>query len=141
MNRIFLYGNVGKEPEVRILESGNKIAKFSLATSKYRKDEHGDKITETTWHNIVFWNKPAEIIEKYVKKGSSLIIEGEIRYRDYTDKEGNKKYFTEIIGNQLHLAGSKKEDELPKGKIHMDSLSDPNDLPIRAEDDESFFPE
>lgn len=140
MNKVFLYGNVGKDPEIKTLEGGSKVAKFSLATSSFHKDKEGNKVTETTWHNIVFWNKPAEIIEKFVKKGSSLIIEGEIRYRTYEDKEGNTKYFTEIIGNQLHLAGNKPEEK-KDNKVDMKSISNPDDLPICAEDDPSFLPE
>jgi single-strand DNA-binding protein len=140
MNKCILFGNVGNDPKVNRLESGKIVAKFSLATNKsFTKD--GEKITETSWHNIILWNKLAELAEKYVKKGNSVIIEGEISYRSYENKDGMTVYITEIIGDRLHFAGGKKEDDLPKGKVHMDSLSDPDDLPIsKAEDDPSFDP-
>lgn len=109
MNKVFLFGNVGKDPEVKTLESGKKIAKFTLATSSYSKDKEGNKVTQTEWHNIVVWEKLAETVQNYVKKGSAIIVEGEIRYRQYTDKDGNTKYFTEIIGNAVHLTGKKEE--------------------------------
>lgn len=125
MNKVFLYGNCGKDPEVRTLESGRKIAKFTLATSSYSKDKEGNKVTQTEWHNIVVWEKLAETVQSYVKKGSAIIVEGEIRYRQYTDKDGNTKYYTEILGNAIHLTG-KKEDK-------------PKDTD-KAEDDPSFDP-
>jgi single-strand DNA-binding protein len=110
MNKAILFGNVGKDPEVKRLESSKIVAKFSLATNKSYNNQAGEKITETAWHNIVLWGKLAELTEKYVKKGNSIIIEGEISYRDYIDKDGVKKYFTEIIGKELHFAGNKKEE-------------------------------
>jgi len=113
MNKVTLHGFTGKDPEVKTFEGGKKIAKFSLATQSYRKDKDGNKITD--WHNLVFWEKNADLCEKYVKKGSELIVEGEISYRDYTDKDGVKKYFTEIICNSLEFCG-KKEDSQPVAK-------------------------
>jgi single-strand DNA-binding protein len=133
MNKAILYGNVGKDPEVKRFEGGNIVAKFSLATNKsYTKN--GEKVTETAWHNIVFWGKQAELCEKYVKKGNSLIVEGEITYRSYENKDGQTVYITEINGNALHFTGSKK-DEPPqakeewKGKQPIKAMSDINELP------------
>jgi single-strand DNA-binding protein len=141
MNKAILYGNVGKDAEVRLLESGKKVAKFSLATNKSYTNQQGEKITETAWHNIVLWGKLAELAEKYVKKGNSLIIEGEIVYRSYEDKDGVTKYVTEIVGDRLHFAGSKKEEDKPQsGKQPTSAMSDINDLP-GANDDPSYFPE
>lgn len=144
MNRAILFGNVGKDPEVKRLESGKVVAKFSLATNKSYTNQQGKKITETAWHNIVLWGKLAELAEKYVKKGNSVIIEGEIAYRSYDDKDGNTKYITEIIGDKLHFAGSKKEetkaDPDKSGKTHTGAMSDINELP-GAENDPSFMPE
>jgi single-strand DNA-binding protein len=144
MNKAILYGNVGKDPEVKRLESGKVVAKFSLATNKSYTNQQGEKITETAWHNIVLWGKLAELAEKYVKKGNSVIIEGEIAYRSYDDKDGNTKYITEIVGDKLHFAGSKKEDSKlepdKSGKIHIGAMSDINELP-GAENDPSFMPE
>lgn len=135
MNKCILYGNVGKDPEVKRFEGGNVVAKFSLATNKsYTKN--GEKVTETSWHNIVFWGKLAELCEKYVKKGNSLIVEGEISYRSYENKEGQTVYMTEINGNALHFTGSKKDEapqakeEYAKGsKMPVKAMSDINELP------------
>jgi single-strand DNA-binding protein len=147
MNKAILYGNVGKDPEVKRLESGKIVAKFSLATNKSYNNTQGEKITETAWHNIVLWGKLAELAEKYVKKGNSVIIEGEISYRSYENKDGQTVYMTEIIGDKLHFAGSKKEDDKPepsKGKQHVDSMSNIDELPganESPENDPSFMPE
>lgn len=139
MNKAILYGNCGNDPKVTNLESGKKVAKFSLATNKsYTKD--GEKITETAWHNIVLWNKLAELAEKYVKKGSSLIIEGEIAYRSYENKDGETVYITEIIGNNLHFAGSKKDEKPQKtGDVEADIHS--GAYGEIAENDPSYIPE
>jgi single-strand DNA-binding protein len=133
MNKVTLHGFTGKLPEIKTLESGKKIAKFSLATQSYRKDKDGNKVTD--WHSLVFWEKLAELCEKYVKKGSELIVEGEISYRDYTDKDGVKKYFTEIICNSLEFCGKKETESVPdkqgewQGKKEVKSMSDVNSLP------------
>ena len=143
MNKCILYGNVGKDPEVKRFEGGNVVAKFSLATNKtYTKN--GEKVTETAWHNIVFWGKQAELCEKYVKKGNSLIIEGEISYRSYENKDGQPVYITEINGNALHFTGKKEEapqTNIPKsGKIEVKAMSNINQLP-GAEEDPSYSPD
>jgi single-strand DNA-binding protein len=116
------------------------VAKFSLATNKKWTNKQGEKVTETAWHNVVLWGKLAELAEKYVKKGDSLIIEGEISYRSYENKEKQTVYTTEIIGNALHFAGSKKEEkpeskeedhstEKWQGKKQIGAMSDINELP------------
>ena len=135
MNRAILFGNVGGDPKVTNLDSGKKVAKFGLATNKsYTKD--GERVTETSWHNIILWNKLAELAEKYVKKGSSVIIEGEIAYRSYENKEGQTIYITEIIGDRLHFAGNKKEEmkeNLPSAE------SDPSYVPESINEDDLPF--
>jgi single-strand DNA-binding protein len=133
MNKVTLHGFAGKDPEIKTLDSGKKIAKFSLATQSYRKDKDGNKVTD--WHSLVLWEKLADLCEKYVKKGSELVVEGEISYRDYTDKEGVKKYFTEIICNSLEFCGKKEVESVPdkqgewQGKKEVKSMSDINSLP------------
>ncbi len=113
VNRVHLIGNLGKDPKVRHLESGNVVANFSLATSeRYKKD--GEKVIHTEWHNIVFWGPLAKVCEKYLKKGKQVYVEGRITTRSYKDKDGNKKYVTEIIGHQLQMLGSKEERKEPK---------------------------
>jgi single-strand DNA-binding protein len=108
-NNVRLIGFLGQNPDVKELNAGKKLAKFSLATSESYKNEQGEKITETQWHNMVAWGKQAEIISKYLKKGSEVAIDGKIHSRNYTDKEGVKRYVTEIVVNELLMVGAKKD--------------------------------
>lgn len=109
VNKVILIGNLGKDPEVRYLEGGIAVAKFPLATSESYKDKTGKKVDQTEWHNIVLWRGLAEIAEKLLKKGMQVYVEGKLRTRSWQDKEGNKRYTTEIVGDSLTLLG-KKED-------------------------------
>jgi len=109
INKVILVGNVGKDPEVRYLDSGVAVANFPFATSETYKNKQGEKVTSTEWHNIVMWRGLAEIVEKYVNKGSQLYIEGKIRTRTYDDREGNKRYITEIIGDNMQMLGRKSD--------------------------------
>ena len=106
-NKVQLIGNLGNDPEIIALESGRKLAKFSLATNESYKDVNGEKQTKTDWHNIVAWGKPAEIIEKYVTKGKEVAVEGKLTTRNYETKEGEKRYITEVVCNELLMLGSK----------------------------------
>lgn len=107
LNRVTLIGRLGKDPEVRRLESGAAVAKFSLATSDSYKDKEGNKVEQTEWHNVVVWRTQAEVAEKYLKKGMLVYVEGKLTYREYTDKDNQKKYFTEIVANNFQMLGSK----------------------------------
>jgi single-strand DNA-binding protein len=141
MNKLFLIGNVGKDPEVKSFEWG-KVAKFSLATTESYKNKDGQKITETEWHNIVFKGRVCDVVELYVHKGDKIHVQGKIKTRSYTDKEGATHWATEIICDELELLGSKKEEpkETPKSnKVNVSSMSDINDLPS-AESDPSYEP-
>jgi single-strand DNA-binding protein len=111
VNKVILIGNVGKDPDIRYLDSGVAIARFPLATSETYKNREGERITTTEWHNIVLWRALAEVAEKFVKKGSQLFIEGRIRTRSYDDKDGNKKYVTEIVADTMQMLGKKPESE------------------------------
>ena len=104
-NKVQLIRNLGNDPEIITLDSGKKLAKFSLATNESYKDTNGEKQTKTEWHNLVAWNKTAELIENYVKKGQEIAIEGKLTSRSYDDKEGIKKYITEVVVNELLLLG------------------------------------
>ncbi|MEW7278677.1 single-stranded DNA-binding protein [Aquimarina sp. 2201CG1-2-11] len=104
-NKVQLIGNLGQEPEILNLESGKKLAKFSIATNDYYYNKQGDKITDTQWHNIIAWGKVADIIEKYVNKGQEIAIEGKLTSRNYEDNEGNKRYITEIVCNEILMLG------------------------------------
>jgi len=106
-NKVQLIGNLGNAPEVRTTESGKKLVKFSVATNEVYRNANGEKIKETQWHNLIAWGKLADIAEKYLLKGTEVAIEGKLVNRNYTDKEGNKKYITEIQVNELLLLGSK----------------------------------
>lgn len=104
-NKVQLIGHVGNTPEIMNLESGKKLAKFTIATNETYKNSNGEKITDTQWHNIVAWGKIADLIENYVPKGKEIGIEGKITSRSYEDKEGVKRYITEIVCNELLLMG------------------------------------
>jgi len=107
VNKVILIGNLGKDPEVRHLENGAAVANFSIATSENYKDRKtGEKVSQTEWHNIVAWRGLAEIAEKYLKKGAKVYIEGKLKTRTWQDKEGNNRYSTEIITDNLTMLGS-----------------------------------
>lgn len=106
-NKVQLIGNLGNDPEIITLESGKKLAKFSLATNENYKDADGQKQTKTDWHNLIMWNKTAEIAEKYLQKGKEIAIEGKLTNRSYETKEGEKRYITEVLVNELLMLGSK----------------------------------
>lgn len=106
-NKVQLIGNLGMEPEIKTLESGKKMAKMRIATNESYKNSKGELIKETQWHSLIAWGKTAEIIEKYLKKGNEVAIEGKLIHRDYTDKEGQKRYVTEIEVNELLMLGGK----------------------------------
>mgnify|MGYP000129474923 CR=1 FL=1 len=107
-NKVQLIGNLGNNPEIITLESGKKLAKMSIATNETYKNAQGEKVTDTQWHNVVAWNKTAEIIEKYLQKGSEVVIEGKLTSRSYEDKDGTKKYITEIVCNEMLMLGGKQ---------------------------------
>jgi single-strand DNA-binding protein len=106
-NKVQLIGNLGQNPEIKTLDGGKKLARFSIATNEAYRNANGEKIIETQWHNLVAWGKLAEIIEKYITKGSEVAVEGKLTYRTYNDKDGVKKYFTEIQVNELLMLGEK----------------------------------
>ena len=106
-NKVQLIGNLGNAPEVKNTEKGKQLAKFSIATNETYYNVKGEKVTETQWHNLIAWGKVAELVEKYLTKGSEVAIEGKLMNNNYTDKDGNKRYSTEIQVNELLLLGGK----------------------------------
>ena len=106
-NKVQLIGNLGMNPEIKTLESGKKLAKFSIATNESYKNAKGEKIEDTHWHNLIAWGKTADIVEKYLQKGNEVAIEGKLSNRTYEDKDGNKRYVTEIVVNELLMLGGK----------------------------------
>lgn len=110
VNKVILVGNVGKDPEVKYLDNGVAVCNFSLATSETYNNKNGEKVTQTEWHNIVLWRKLAEVAETYIKKGMQIYIEGQIRTRNWEDKDGVKRYTTEIFGTTMQMLGRKSEN-------------------------------
>ncbi len=102
-NRVQLIGNVGNDPEVKTLESGKKLAHLTIATNDVYRNEKGDKVEQTEWHRVTAWGKVAEIIEKFVVKGKEVAIDGKLIHRSYDDKNGEKKYITEVVVNEILL--------------------------------------
>jgi single-strand DNA-binding protein len=109
LNKVTLIGNLGKDPELTTLEGNISVAKFPLATSETFKDKTGQQQTETEWHNIVLWRGLADLAVKYLKKGSGIYIEGKLKTRHYDDKDGNKRFVTEIIAEELIMLDKKEE--------------------------------
>jgi len=110
-NNVQLIGNVGGEPTITNLESGKKVARFSLATNEHYKNANNEKQTETNWHTIVAWSKTAEIIEKYVSKGKEIAIQGKLTSRSYETSEGEKRTIIEVVANEILLLGNKNDNE------------------------------
>ncbi len=104
-NKVQLIGHVGNDPEIKNLEGGRKLANLTLATNDSYYNEKGDKVEQTEWHRISAWGKTAELIEKFVVKGKEIGIEGKLTHRSYDDKDGNKKYITEVVVSELLLLG------------------------------------
>ncbi len=108
-NKVQLIGNLGNNPEVKTLDGGKKMARFSVATNESYRNAQGEKIVETQWHNLIAWGKVADIVEKFLQKGSEVALEGKLINRSYNDKEGNKKYITEIQVNELLMLGKENK--------------------------------
>jgi len=137
VNKVILVGNLGKDPEVRHLESGVMVANFPMATSETYKDRTtGERKTVTEWHNIVLWRGLAEVSEKYLKKGNQVYIEGKLRTRSWTDQDGNTRYTTEVVADNMTMLGGK-----PGGTDHQSapaaSTSESTNQPITAVTDDS----
>jgi single-strand DNA-binding protein len=106
-NQVQLIGNLGNDPEITTFDNGKKMAKFSLATNESYTNATGEKIEKTQWHRVVFFGKTVDFIEKYMQKGKEVLVSGKITYGEYTDKDGNKRYSTDIVGNELLALGNK----------------------------------
>ena len=111
VNKVILVGNLGKDPELRYTPSGIAVATFSLATTERYKDRDGNRQDKTEWHNIVAWRQLAEICGKYLHKGKQIYIEGKIQTRSYDDRDGNKRYITEIVVDQMQMLGSRDDNQ------------------------------
>ena len=115
VNKVILVGNLGRDPEVRYLPSGDPVANVTIATSSRYKSKTGEMVEETEWHRVTFFGRLAEIVSQYLKKGRSVYIEGRIKTRKYTDKDGQEKYATDIIANELQMLGTREGMGEPGG--------------------------
>lgn len=130
LNKVMLIGNVGRDPEIRYLEGnsqggGTKVATFTLATTERYRDRNGELRENTEWHNIVAWRQTADVVERFVKKGTQLYIEGRLRTRSYTDQQGIKKYTTEINADNLQLLGRRQDDQGQGGGYQQNGYQQP----------------
>ena len=129
-NKVILIGNVGKDPEVRHLESGSAVASFTLATTERYRNKNGELQDQTEWHNIVCWRNLAELSEKYIKKGAQIFVEGKIRTSSWADQTGAKRYTTEIVADNIRLLDRKGAapavpSDLPAGPVSQPSFAAP----------------
>ena len=115
VNKVILVGNVGKDPDTRYLDENTPVCKFPLATSEVYRNRDGEKVEQTEWHNIVLWRGLAKVAEQYVKKGAQLFIEGRIRSRSYDDRDGIKRYITEIVGDNMQMLGRRQDTDSQQG--------------------------
>jgi len=143
INKAILIGHVGKDPDIQVFEGGRKKASFSLATTEKYRDKAGADQSVTEWHNIVVWGTQAEVVEKYVRKGNPLYIEGRIKYREYNDKDGVKKRITEISLDTFSMLGTRQNADSGTEITGPDSVPsrepDPMDVPLTKMDDDLPF--
>ncbi len=137
VNRVMLIGNLGKDPELQFLEGNIAVAKFSLATTESYKDKNGKLMSQTEWHTIVLWRGLAELAQKYLHKGSLVYIEGRLKTRSWEDKEHNKKFATEVVGDNLIML-DKRSEGTHQGGGEIEGMHGPDtDLPPSLSDDGS----
>lgn len=144
VNRVMLIGNLGKDPDMQYLEGNIGVAKFPLATTETFKDRSGKLVSQTEWHTVVLWRGLAELAQKYLHKGSLVYIEGRLRTRSWEDKEGNRKFATEVVGDNLIMLDKRTEGNInasptaaPQSDVGMEGfpgtdlpIGDPGDVPI-----------
>lgn len=133
VNKVILIGNLGKDPESFTFENGVKKVSFSLATTESYKDKEGNKVDQTEWHNVVLWRSLADVAEKYLSKGNQVFIEGKIKTRAWDDKDGNKRYTTEIYADSMTMLGGRRDDVEPKAAEDAPATDIPtpeDDLPF-----------
>jgi len=138
VNKVILVGNLGRDPEIRTLESGVKVARFSLATTESYNDRNtGQRVDQTEWHNVVLWRGLAEIAEKYLRKGNQVYIEGKLQTRSYQDKDGITKYSTEVVGQNMNMLGGRPTASEASHEPSNQSTAppaNPVDLPEETDD-------
>lgn len=130
INKVILIGNLGNPPVLNQIESGKSVASFSIATSETYKNRNGEKVQDTQWHNIVAWGSLAEICDKYLTKGSKVFIEGKLTTRSYEDKEGVKKYITEVVAREMKMLSPKNSELVEAVKQSNNNSEIDDDLPF-----------
>jgi single-strand DNA-binding protein len=136
VNKAILIGNLGKDPEIRYTPSGQAVASFSIATTRKWKDKEGQSQEQTDWHNIVVWGRMAETAKEYLAKGRSVYIEGRIQNRSYEDKEGNKRYISEVVATTMQFLGGRPDQA---GGSQASQAPPPDQPPDINEDDDLPF--
>ena len=139
VNKVILVGNLGRDPEMRYLPSGEAVANLALATTDRYKDKSGQMVEQTEWHRVSFFGKVAEVCGQYLKKGSQVYVEGSIRTRKYTDKDGVEKYATEIRGDRMQMLGSRDRDEQQTAQQPRQQQSRPESSGFADMDDDIPF--
>lgn len=139
VNKVILLGRLGQDPELKYTPSGAAVANFSVATNEVWKDGDGNKKERTDWHRVVLWRKQAELAGEYLKKGSRVYIEGKLQTRSWDDKDGNKRYMTEVVGDTMTFVDTKVEGSVPEtpaspapqaAEGEPPAMSDEDDLPF-----------
>lgn len=137
VNKVMLIGNLGKDPDIQFLEGNIGVAKFSLATTETFKDRNGKLISQTEWHTVVLWRGLAELAQKYLHRGSLVYIEGRLKTRSWEDKEGNKKFATEVVGDNLIMLDKRNESGHPLQGFDTIENSDPGEADIPPSKDDT----
>src|ERR1700741_4963444 len=144
VNRVMLIGNLGKDPDVQFLEGNIAVAKFSLATTETFKDRAGKLVSQTEWHTVVLWRGLADLASKYLHKGSLVYIEGRLRTRSWEDKEGNRKFATEVVGDNLIMLDKRVDSGLSSaastGEGHHSEITGPDDHSTAETDPSESLP-
>jgi len=138
VNKAILVGRLGKDPELRYTQSGSAVASFTLATDRQWKGQDGEKQRETTWHNIVVWGKRAEVVKEWLSKGQQVYIEGRISNRSYDDKDGNKRYISEVILEDFQFLGSRGDSGGGAGPSNRSTSETPPPPSGEASDDDDL---
>ena len=128
-NRVQLIGHLGQDPEVKRLDSGSILARFSVATTERYKNKNGERVEDTQWHNVILWGNLAELAEKYLQKGKEIALEGKLNHRSYDDKDGNKRYVTEVVASDFLMLG-KKNDPVRASQTPAKETVPADDLPF-----------
>ncbi len=138
VNKVILVGNVGKDPEVKYFDNDVSVARFPLATSE-TYTRNGEKVTQTEWHNVTVWRGLAKVVENYVKKGMQLYIEGSLRTRSWEDNDGNKRYTTEIVANNMQMLGRKADGEAAASQADSNVAKESDEAMAPQDDDDLPF--